>query len=45
MDEELRQVYWDTVKNQFYWISWFDTGNGEIPTRHYIQVVVQNLVK
>lgn len=36
MDKELRPVYWDVEKKMFYWISWYDTGNGEIPTRHYI---------
>lgn len=29
-------VYYDTESNQFYLINWVDTGNNEIPIRHYI---------
>jgi hypothetical protein len=38
-DDELKPMYWDDVKKMPYWIEWYDTGNGEIPTRHYIRVV------
>jgi hypothetical protein len=31
-------VYWDDEKEMFYWIEWYDTGNNEISTRHYIKV-------
>ena len=33
-----KPVYWDDEKRMFYWIEWFDTGNSEIPTRHYISI-------
>lgn len=29
-------VYYDTEKQQFYIIEWVDTGNNDIPIRHYI---------
>lgn len=29
-------IYWDTEKEQMYWIEWYDTGNSEIPTKHYL---------
>jgi len=29
-------VYYDTEKEQFYIIQWEDTGNGDRPTRYYI---------
>lgn len=31
------QVYYDTEKGQFYIIEWQETGNNDIPVRHYIQ--------
>ena len=31
-------VYFDTERFQFYIIKWEDTGNNEIPHRHYIQL-------
>lgn len=31
-----KPVYYDTVKKQMYWIEWEDTGNSEIPHRHYL---------
>jgi hypothetical protein len=30
-------VYWDDEKKCLYWIEWYDTGNSEIPTVHYIK--------
>ena len=33
-----KPVYWDNDKKMFYWIEWYDTGNGDIPTRHYIDL-------
>lgn len=30
------KVYYDTEKQMFYMIHWIDTGNNEIPKRHYI---------
>ena len=38
MDEHKR-VYWDNEKNEFYWIEWIWTGNGDIPHRHYIDLL------
>jgi hypothetical protein len=31
-------VYFDPEKGQMYYIVWYDTGNNDIPTRHYISV-------
>ena len=31
-------VYYDVERNQLYWISWEETGNSDIPTRHYLGV-------
>jgi hypothetical protein len=31
-------VYFDTEKFQFYIIQWEETGNNDIPHRHYIQL-------
>ena len=36
MKEQDNVAYYDKDKNQFYTITWYDTGNNEIPTRHYI---------
>lgn len=36
MKEQDNLVYYDKERNQFYTITWYDTGNNEIPTRHYI---------
>lgn len=33
-----KPVYWDEVREQFYWIKWEETGNSDIPYRHYISV-------
>ena len=42
MSDEDKPVYWDVECKMFYWISWFDTGNNEIPTRHYITIPNNN---
>jgi hypothetical protein len=31
------KVYWDTEKKQLYFIEWIETGNNDIPVRHYIK--------
>jgi len=31
-----KPVYWDDERKQFYWIEWEETGNNDIPHRHYI---------
>ena len=31
-----KPVYWDDEKDMFYWIEWIETGNSDIPVRHYI---------
>jgi len=31
-----KPVYWDDEREALYWIEWFDTGNSDIPTRHYL---------
>lgn len=36
-------VYYDVEKKKLYWIEWFDTGNNEIPTRHYIESDVKEV--
>ena len=36
MKEQDNAAYYDKEQGQFYTITWFDTGNNEIPTRHYI---------
>ena len=36
------QVYWDTERNQLYFIEWVDNGNGETPIRHYLPKFVVN---
>jgi hypothetical protein len=33
-----KPVYWDDEKKMLYWIEWYDTGNSEIPTPHYISI-------
>ena len=33
-----KPVYWDEEKKQFYWIEWIETGNNDIPVRHYIEI-------
>ena len=37
MREQDNAAYYDEERGQFYTITWFDTGNNEIPTRHYIE--------
>lgn len=36
MDEQDTPVYWDKARKQLYWIEWIETGNNDIPVRHYI---------
>ena len=31
-----KQLYWDETRGQQYWIEWEETGNNDIPHRHYI---------
>jgi hypothetical protein len=38
-----KQVYWDSDKQQLYWIEWEETGNSDIPYRHYIKILHSNL--
>ena len=33
-----KPVYWDEEKKMFYWIEWVETGNNDIPIRHYISI-------
>lgn len=33
---EDKPIYYDDERKQMYWIKWFETGNSDIPTRHYI---------
>lgn len=47
-----KPVYWDAQRGQFYWIEWEETGNNDIPHRHYItldtvekSVMVENMKK
>ncbi len=39
LDNDKKQVYWDDDKNEFYWIEWIETGNNDIPVRHYIDLL------
>lgn len=32
-----KQLYYDSERNQQYWIEWEETGNNDIPHRHYLQ--------
>ena len=38
IDQHDSPVYWDPERLEFYWIEWFETGNNDIPKRHYINV-------
>lgn len=31
-----KPVYFDSESNQLYWIEWQETGNNDIPIRHYL---------
>lgn len=31
-----KPVYWDDEEKRFYWIEWEETGNNDIPHRHYL---------
>jgi hypothetical protein len=39
-------LYWDSEKQKLYWIEWIETGNNEVPKRHYLEfeVVDENKV-
>lgn len=39
-------VYWDPGLEKFYWIEWEETGNNDIPHRHYIgnNVISRNVI-
>lgn len=37
MSDENKKVYWDTDQKMLYWIEWEETGNNDIPHRHYIE--------
>ena len=30
-------VYWDNENKAFYYVEWVETGNNDIPVRHYIE--------
>ena len=34
--KEDKPVYWDPERQRLYWIEWKETGNNDIPHRHYI---------
>ena len=36
-----KPVYYDPEKHRFYWVEWDETGNNDIPIRHYLDVVVR----
>jgi hypothetical protein len=38
MKNDDKPVYWDVERQQFYWIEWEETGNNDIPHRHYISI-------
>jgi len=38
MSNNDKQVYWDSEKEKLYWIEWIETGNNDIPKRHYIDL-------
>lgn len=31
-------IYFEPETNRMYYIEWYDTGNNEIPTKHYINI-------
>ena len=33
-----KPVYFDDERKQLYWIEWEETGNNDIPHRHYISI-------
>jgi hypothetical protein len=37
-----KPIYYDTERKQMYWIEWLETGNNDIPTRHYIGGDIQD---
>ena len=34
-----KPVYWEEETRRLYWIEWEDTGNNEIPHKHYIATI------
>jgi hypothetical protein len=38
LDDEPKPVYYDPRNGKFYWIEWEDTGNNDIPHRHYLDI-------
>jgi len=34
--ETRKELFWDEGKKQQYWIEWIETGNNDIPIKHYI---------
>jgi hypothetical protein len=42
MSDEHKQVYWDSEKQMLYWIEWIETGNSDIPIKHYITIPDNN---
>ena len=41
IDDERLPLYYDPKRNQCYWIEWEDTGNNELPHRHYLKVKLE----
>jgi len=39
---EHKRVYWDSQKKMFYWIEWIETGNNDIPKKHYIRLLKED---
>jgi len=37
-----KELYWDLDKRAQYWIEWAETGNNDIPVRHYINESMPN---
>lgn len=40
-----KPVYWDDGRLQFYWIEWIETGNNDIPIRHYINFNIKEKIE
>ena len=38
-----KPIYWDNENNKFYWIEWFETGNSDIPIRHYLEFEIKDI--
>lgn len=37
-EKKNKPVYYDPHQNKFYWIEWIETGNNDIPIRHYLAI-------